>query len=199
MPDPTLDYYNKNAAAFVDRTVQTDLSCLYAPFLALLKPGAAILDLGCGSGRDSKYFLEHGYTVEAVDGSPELCKSASKYLGRPVRQLLFQDLDYMEAFDAVWANASLLHIPPNALPDILRKINDALKPDGILFASFRHGNFYGERDGRMFTDLTEQDLIQIVEHAPGFEIINTLVTQDARPDRSDVQWLNAILRRRVHP
>jgi len=197
--DSTLDYYDQNAADFIARTIDTDLSALYAPFLALLKPGASILDLGCGSGRDSKYFIEHGYTVEAVDGSCELCKIASKYIGQPVRQLLFQDLDYIGAFDAVWANASLLHVPSHALPDILRKISDALKPNGILFASFKHGNFSGERDGRMFTDLTEQDLIQIAEDASGFEIVYTLVTQDARPGRSDEKWLNAILRRRHYP
>ena len=199
MSDPTLDSYNQNAVAFVDRTVETDLTCLYAPFLALLQPGASILDLGCGSGRDSKYFLAHGYAVEAVDGSSELCKIASKYLGRPVRQLLFQDLDYAETFDAVWANASLLHVPKDALPSVLQKINDALKPGGILHASFKHGAFFGERDGRLFTDLTEQDLLKIVERASGFQIISTSVTQDGRPDRDDVQWLNAILRRRFDP
>jgi len=197
MPDLTLDYYDQNAAAFVGRTVETDLTCLYAPFLALLQPGASILDLGCGSGRDSKHFLEHGYAVEAVDGSPALCKIASAHIGRPVRQLLFQDLDDVEAFDAVWANASLLHMPKEALPGIFQKISDALKPGGIFHASFRHGSFSGERDGRLFTDLTERDLIEIVEHTPEFQIVSTSVTQDARPDRSDVQWLNTILQKRL--
>ena len=197
MPDGTLDYYNQNAAAFAGRTVETDLTCLYAPFLALLQPGASILDLGCGSGRDSKYFLDRGYAVTAVDGSSELCKIASAHIGRPVRQLLFQDLDYVEAFDAVWANACLLHVSPSALPGILQKINDALKPDGILHASFRHGSFSGERDGRLFTDLTERDLMGIIEHAPGFKIMDISVTQDARPDRGDIEWLNAILRKEI--
>ena len=91
--DITLQYYNQNAGSFVSGTVHADLTDTLNRFLSRLEPGAAILDFGCGSGRDTKYFLEHGYQVEAIDGSEELCKIASAYTGIPVRQMYFQDLD----------------------------------------------------------------------------------------------------------
>ena len=107
----TLDYYNVNADTYFEDTVRADVTSLYSHFEGLIKPGASILDLGCGSGRDSKHFLDAGFTVTAVDGSQELCKRAEMLLAVPVRNLLFQDLDYSEQFDAVWACASLLHVP----------------------------------------------------------------------------------------
>ena len=197
MSDSTLTYYNQNAAIFTASTIQADLTEQYMSLFRYLKPGAFILDLGCGSGRDSKFFLDHGYSVEAVDGSPELCKIASEYLGRPVRQLMFQDLDYAEVFDAVWACASLLHVPKDALPSILIKINKALKSCGIFYASFKYGSFSGERNGRFFTDLVEQDLKEILEHSKRFQILDITITCDVRLGRSDEKWLNSIMRKRV--
>ena len=141
MSDSTLAYYNKNADLFVASTANAEMSAQYSTFLRHLKPSASILDLGCGSGRDSKFFLDAGYYVEAVDGSSELCNIASSFIGKNVRQLMFEELDYVEMFDAVWACASLLHIPKAGLPNILHKIGNALKENGIIYASFKYGNF----------------------------------------------------------
>lgn len=79
-------------------------------FLSYLKPGARILDFGCGSGRDTKYFLEHGFEVDAIDGSERLCALAGKLTGIPVKQMLFEDLDAMDVYDGIWACASVLHL-----------------------------------------------------------------------------------------
>ena len=195
MSNPTIAYYNKNAVDFYASTIHADMSVHYLKFLGLLTPTAYILDLGCGSGRDSKYFFDKGYTVEAVDGSLELCKIASNYLGKPVRHLLFDELDYVEIFDAIWASASLLHIPKNELPNILVKISRALKMDGFLYAAFKYGDFCGERNGRIFTDLTEQALSEIIKHIECFTIIETAVTFDVRQEHSDEKWLNAIIQK----
>lgn len=119
-------------------------------FLNLLRTESYILDFGCGSGRDTKYFLEHGYQVDAVDGSMELCRIASEFTGIEVRQMLFQELQEKEKYDGIWACASILHVPKIELADILQKMCNAVKVDGVIYISFKYGNFEGEQNGRFF-------------------------------------------------
>ena len=192
--DKTLDYYNKNALNYTESTVSADMTLLYTLFLKHLNSGAHILDLGCGSGRDSKYFIDNGYIIDAVDGSHELCKIASEFLKHPVRQLLFQELDYIEIFDAVWACATLLHIPKDVLPEIFHKIYKALKSSGILYVSFKYGNFSGIRNSRLFTDLDEAGLQKIINEQE-FNILEICISNDVRHGRSGEKWLNAILQK----
>lgn len=191
--DKTLRYYDEHAAAFTDDTVTTDMSTIQEAFIRQLEPGAHILDLGCGSGRDTKFFLSKGFAVTPVDGSAEMCTIAKDNTGLEVRQLLFQNLDYIEAFDAVWACASLLHVPSNDLPHIFALIHRALKGRGLLYCSFKYGTFEGERNGRFFTDLTEDDIKKLLP--PLFSPTRIWTTSDARPGRSDEKWLNVMARR----
>ena len=134
----TIDYYNKNADDFYESTVNADMSAQYNMFEKHLYSGACILDCGCGSGRDTKYFLEQGYEVTAIDGSEELCKKASELTGIEVKNILFQDIDYENEFDGVWACASLLHVGFKDLPDILKKLCKAMKDNGVLYVSFKY-------------------------------------------------------------
>lgn len=152
----TLDYYNKNAKKFITGTISVDFGTIQNRFLDKLHPGAEILDYGCGSGRDIKYFLEQGCKVTAIDGSQELCKLASEYTGIPVKHMLFQDLDEKEVYDGIWACSSILHVPANELRDIIKKMANALRAHGIIYTSFKYGTFEGERNGRYFTDMTEE-------------------------------------------
>ena len=92
MTKTTLDFYNENATIFIEGTVNVDFTQVQDIFLEYLPDHAKILDFGCGSGRDAKYFLDHGYDVDAVDGSVELCKAASAYTGIVVKQMLFHSL-----------------------------------------------------------------------------------------------------------
>ena len=126
----TLDYYNQNAKKFITGTISVDFRIVQNRFLDKLHPGAEILDYGCGSGRDTKYFLEQGCKVTAIDGSQELCKLASEYTGIPVKHMLFQDLDEKEAYDGIWACSSILHVPANELQDIIKKMANALRAHG---------------------------------------------------------------------
>jgi SAM-dependent methyltransferase len=113
-------------------------------FLALLPPGAAILELGCGAGGDSAEMFSRGYDVTPTDGSSEMAEVASRRLGRPVKTLLFHDIDAVESYDGIWANACLLHVPRDQLAHVLSLIHRALKPGGAFYASYRSG----EGDGR---------------------------------------------------
>ena len=143
MDDATLQFYRRNAEAYAKREI-TSRHVRLTKFLALLPPGAVILELGCGAGGDSAEMLARGYDVTPTDGSPEMAAVASRRLGRPVKTLLFHELDAIEAYDGVWANACLLHVPRDQLANVLALIRRALKPGGAFYASYKSG----DGDGR---------------------------------------------------
>lgn len=190
----TIQYYDQNANDFVENTRNVDFHVIQDEFLGKLPEGAAILDLGCGSGRDTKYFLEHGYHVNAIDGSAELCALASEYTGIPVRCLLFQEWNEREAYDGIWACSSLLHLSYGELDDVLYRIENALRPQGILYMSFKHGVFEGERNGRYFLDFTEEKMDQLLKNHTGLRLLRSFHTEDVRPDRKE-EWLNLFLQK----
>lgn len=191
----TLDYYNKNAKKFISGTISVDFGIVQNRFLDKLHPGAEILDYGCGSGRDTKHFLEQGCKVTAIDGSQELCKLASEYTGIQVKHMLFQDLDEKEAYDGIWACSSILHVPANELQDIIKKMANALRAHGIIYTSFKYGTFEGERNGRYFTDMTEETFAKLIQDMAELEIEEQWITSDVRPGRGEEKWLNLILRK----
>ena len=118
----TLRYYENHADAFIAQTAKFEFTKIQDRFLELLNPGAWSLDFGCGSGRDTKYFLSKGFRVDATDGSAELCKSAGALTGIPVKQMLFSELDAVGVYDGVWACSSILHLPKNELKDVFIKM-----------------------------------------------------------------------------
>lgn len=195
MRDKTLNYYNTNAHSFVSSTLSVDFTQTQDRFLRLLPSAAAILDFGCGSGRDTKYFLDVGMRVDATDGSEELCRLASEYTGIPVRQMLFEELDAKAQYDGIWACSSILHLPKESLKDVLKKMIAALKEYGIIYTSFKYGTFEGERNGRFFTDFTEETFREFVADVDGIRIEEMWITGDVRPGRGDERWLNLILRK----
>lgn len=157
----TLDFYAREAEAYAARyEVSDDLS----RFLALIPTGGRILELGCGGGQDSEAMLAAGFDAVPTDGSPELARQAEKRLGRPVKVLLFEDIDFTGAFDGIWANACLLHAPKPALPVIFGKINKALRPGGVFYASFKtDGEEGADRFGRYYNYPDEQYLRHALE------------------------------------
>nr|WP_300838171.1 class I SAM-dependent methyltransferase [uncultured Acetatifactor sp.] len=192
----TLQYYDKNAKDFIGNTVSVDFTVTQTRFLLKLKKGSYILDFGCGSGRDTKYFLNQGYQVTATDGSVELCKLASEYTGIAVKHMMFQELDEEEVYDGIWACSSILHLPFTELKEVFHRIRTALKKDGILYTSFKYGDYEGERNGRYFTDMTEDKLSDFLKGIVGLELEEQWVTSDVRPGRGDEKWLNIILRKK---
>lgn len=190
----TLTYYNTNAHRFTSDTLDVEFSTIQDSFLAQLPAGALIMDFGCGSGRDSRYFLQKGYRVEACDGSEEMVKAATRNAGIPVKKMLFSELNEENRYDGLFACASILHVPSKDLPDIFTRMKKAVKKGGILYVSFKYGTFEGIRNGRYFTDLTEESLHAILDRVGGLEIIRTGITGDARPGREDEKWLNVLLR-----
>ena len=195
MNNKTLDYYNQNAEMFFTGTVSVDFKQTQNKFLHYLGVGNYILDFGCGSGRDTKYFLEAGMKVDAIDGSEEMCRIASEYTGIKVQQMLFQELDVHDKYDGIWACASILHLPKNDLKLVLKKMAEALKTQGIIYTSFKYGEFEGERNGRYFTDFTIETFQTFIQDIAHLQIKENWMTGDVRPGRGDERWLNLILQK----
>lgn len=181
----TLDYYARNADSFVSGTISADMAETRSRFTAHLPASALILDFGCGSGRDTKAFLDAGFRVEATDGSEALCAKAAAYTGIPVRKALFSDLDARDRYDGIWACASILHLPKDELAQVLGKIEAALKTGGTLYTSFKCGSFEGLKDGRYFTCFTPQSLEEFWRRASSLRIFDRWITRDVRPGRDE--------------
>jgi SAM-dependent methyltransferase len=192
----TLNYYNLKAVDFTTDTIDVSFTVLQETFLAYLKKTSKILDFGCGSGRDTKYFLTKGHSVDAIDGSKELCKIASEYTGIQVKQMLFNELTAIEEYDGIWACSSILHLPYEELVEVMKKMKVALKDTGIIYTSFKYGNFEGVRNGRYFIDMTEESLEKMLQDVGGLDVEDMWVTSDVRPGRGEEKWLNLFLRKK---
>jgi SAM-dependent methyltransferase len=163
-------------------------------FLEFIPEGGSILDLGCGSGRDSEYFISMGYDVTALDGSEEMCSLASVHIGKEVLHMSFSEMDFDDVFDGVWANASLLHVPKNEMENILAKIIRSLKQDGILYMTFRYGDFEGIEEERYFTNYRSRELKELVAGFEELELIDIKKYKDVRPEL-DREWIHALVRK----
>lgn len=190
----TIEYYEKNAQDFAGSTADIEFSELQDAFLSELDDGASILDFGCGSGRDSLYFMKKGYKVTALDGSAKLCRIAREKTGIPVIQMDFNAFDEQDRYDGIWACASILHLPKSKLKDVLIHMERALHSDGIIYTSFKYGDFSGMRNGRFFTDFTENSFREFISDVKELSIEKLWVTSDVRPGRQNEKWLNMILR-----
>ena len=164
--EATLRFYRENASAYAEREI-TSRRLRLGRFLALLSPGAAILELGCGAGFDTAEMLARGFDVSATDGSPEMAAEASRRLGRPVGTLLFGDLDAVGAYEGVWANACLLHVPRAELPQILQLIWRALKPGGAFYASFKTGDAEGRDTFNRYYNYPSADWLRTIYASAG--------------------------------
>jgi SAM-dependent methyltransferase len=193
--DPaTLAFYAREAAAYAARDRRPENPELTA-FLDRLAPGSHVLDLGCGGGQDALSIKNAGFAVAALDGSPELAAEAQKRLSLPVRALLFEDLADVEIFDAVWANASLLHVPKPALADTFARIRRALKPGGLFYASFKSGGAEG-RDalGRYYNHPSKDDLAAALP-APAWTIRDINESEGSGYDGVATSWLAVTAKR----
>jgi 2-polyprenyl-3-methyl-5-hydroxy-6-metoxy-1,4-benzoquinol methylase len=190
----TISYYDDQADAFIKDTLNVDMSHIMNHFLAQVPGGGTILDAGCGTGRDTKIFRELGYNVSAFDPSQRMVDFASNHAGITVRTLAFQELEDVGQYDGIWCCASLLHVPYVELSQVLLGLRRALREDGTIYMSFKHGA--GERlsQGRHFTDMTEQGLRDLLNNTGVLQPIELWTTPDARPGRSAEAWLNALVK-----
>ncbi|WP_112605406.1 class I SAM-dependent methyltransferase [Rhizobium sp. WW22] len=186
--DPTASFYTDNAAIYAARERRLPRQRLDA-FLAALPARATILELGCGSGQDAAYMLSRGFDVTPTDGSAELAKEAEKRLGRPVRVMRFEVLDATEIFDGIWAEASLLHVPRSALPDIFDRILRALKTGGIFHASFKAGEAEGHDKFGRYYNYPSAVWLEAMLSARGWKSITMTEADGGGFDGEPTRWL----------
>jgi len=193
----TIDYYNKNAQGFYNRTIHADMSAICDEFLSLIPQGSRILDAGCGSGRDSKYFIGRGFNVHAIDASVEMVKLAAMEIGQDVHNMRFLEMGFCNEFEGVWANASLLHVPFEETSAVYKLIHQSLKPDGIFYGSYKYGQGPMPTEDREFYNMDELTVIPYLSDL--FEIIKVWKTEDTRsqvspsPNRA---WLNFLAKKK---
>jgi len=190
----TIEYYNNNAKEYFDKSVAVDMSQLYKEFLKYVPSGGSILDIGCGSGRDLKYFVDHGYVAEGIEASPELNKLAIEYSGCCVHLDSIQNFKTAKKFDALWACASLLHLRQNELVDFFRNISSYLLPGGIAFISMKTGIKTGlDKLGRYFLNFDDVTLNDILHSNDRLQVIGKWKSCDSM-GRADFEWYNVILK-----
>ena len=190
MDNGTIEYYNRNASLFINETQGVSMTDIHEAFLNRIVEAGPILDLGCGSGRDSKFFLDRGYDVVSVDGSVEMCKATEALTGKTAVCATFEDYETEVKFAGIWACASLLHLDIAGLKDILCKYSLMLHSGGCFYMSFKYGDFSGERDGRFFLDMDESALSNLISGIEHLCIESMMITSDVRPGRDNEKWLN---------
>jgi SAM-dependent methyltransferase len=188
-------WYDQNAESFFARSIDTAILVQQRAFADLLPRGGRVLDAGCGSGRDAKTFREWGFEVTATEAAPKLAALARRHSGVDVQVMTFDQMDWVEAFDGIWACASLLHVPRSGLPPTLRRLTRTLVPGGVWFMSFKYGEGERAANGRRFTNLDEAGAKRLIEEAGGLELLSLQVSGDVRPERSEERWLSVFCRR----
>ena len=189
----TLDYYNKNSEEYFNSTLNVDMTNTYKAFLKLLPKGGKILDLGCGSGRDSMNFIKLGYEVIAVDGAKKLAKRASVLLGKEVIVSTFEELELKEKFHGIWACASLLHIKREDLKTVLNNLYNNLDDNGVFYMSFKYGEKeYVDDKNRYFNCFTDESIISFINENTKYNILGLYITEDKLGRVNEVKWLNLI-------
>ena len=185
------EYYTSHSTAVIDDTMNVDMTKQYDFFEKYVKKNGTILDIGFGSGRDSLYFQKNGYTVYAIDPTMDFCIRGKELGIEHVECMYVEDMKYEDLFDGIWACASLLHVESKNLVSVFNKCAIALRENGCMYASFKYGEYEGERNGRFFTDRTLETIKPIIEQA-GMHIVESSLSEDVRVDRSET-WLNLII------
>ena len=185
-------FYSEKAETFFEETLKIDLSPSYEVFLERLSSDALILDLGCGSGRDSKNFRKQGYSVESWEPNEKLACLAESYLDFAVKRASSYELTSFNKYHGIWASASLLHLDLEDFCKTLNSIKNALKTRGVFYTSFKWGSKDFCRDGRFFLVMNEERLFHCFEKIDGLSILEIRKRADHRSDRNGEYWLECI-------
>ena len=187
-----MDFYKKYAMDYINKTKNIDMSEIYDYFLKYTTTKGKILDVGFGSGRDMLYFKSIGFEVEGIDSQPEFVEEALKLELNVSCDSILDCWNDEEEYDYIWASASLVHIKKELLKQAFKYCSNMLKENGIMYCSFKYGDFEGIIDDRYYIYLTEKSIINYLNDTD-LKIIDFKVTND-KLNRYN-KWLNVILKK----
>lgn len=191
-----MNYYNKNSEDYFERTIGVDMNHILKEFCFYLKPSSFVLDAGSGSGRDTIFFKNHGYNVNAIDQSYEMSKLSTEVTGIKTENISFSELDCKEIYDGVWANASLLHVAGYEFENSIKKLFDSLKIGGVMFMSFKYGNLERvDGYGRVFNDMNYKKLSENFEGKSNISIEKIWLSLGSSSPTKDNKWINIIIKK----
>jgi len=189
MTDPaTMAFYDREAPRYTTSFGRRPSRHLEG-FLDRLTPRARVLELGCGGGRDAGRIAERGFALDATDGSAAMAAKARERTGLAVRHMRFDELDAVAEYDAVWANACLLHVPRAEIAQVLGAIRESLRPGGWHFASYKLGTGEG-RDllGRLH-NFPDERWISAAYGDAGFALEHTAIYRGEGADGTVRDWI----------
>jgi SAM-dependent methyltransferase len=191
----TIEFYDREAPRYTLSGRQAHSPFLDA-FLDRLEPGAHVLELGSGAGKDAAHILERGFTLDATDASAGMARKARERFAIDVRVMRFEELEAESAYDAVWAHASLHHEPFASLPGVLARICRALRPGGWHFANFKLGEGDARDEfGRLYNFPPRADLLAAYEDVPGWHLVETDDYRDGGLDKVLRDWIALTVRK----
>ena len=190
----TIAYYQANAPHYTLSFGQAPSRHLDT-FLDRLEPGAHVLELGCGGGRDSARIAERGFDLDATDGTPAMVKKANERFDVGARVMQFDELDAEHEYDAVWAHACLLHVARSDMPIVLAAIHRALKPGGWHFANYKLGSGEGRDPLGRLTNLPDEAWLERIYGEAGFALEATERYRGKGADGIQRDWYALTTRR----
>lgn len=188
MTDTTLNFYETNSEAYAANKATPNPRL--GAFLSQCKPEGRVLELGTGGGVDASVIIANRFTLDATDGSAQLAAIASHRIGQPVRTMLFHELDAEDAYDGVYACASLTHVPRQDLCDVIKKIYRAMTANAVVWASFKAGSEEAsDALGRSYNYLQQDELMSLWQAAAPWRKMEAEAWTGSAYDRKPTDWV----------
>jgi 2-polyprenyl-3-methyl-5-hydroxy-6-metoxy-1,4-benzoquinol methylase len=186
------NYYNRNYKTYICETESIDMSVFYGIFLKYVKPKGNILDLGAGSGRDSRFFLNKGFYVHAIDSSLAMVKHMKSFMGENVLHEAIETFEPIIKYDGIWASASLVHVKKIDIEGVILKYISYLNHKGIFYMSFKKAPSDYAKDGRYFNCYDTNALRKMLNQFQEIEILELFQSEQEKDNFIQI-WVNAII------
>lgn len=186
------DYYRQNYKDYHEKTFCVDPTSFLTPLCKKLKPGATILDVGCGSGRDLIWLKKRGFHVMGIERSEGLAELAIQNTGIKIIVADFEIYDFSQlSVDAILLVGALIHLNPSKLPNVIHSIIKALKQNGYILITLKKGmGTSHDSHGREFY-LWQHDELCIVFSDMGLNVTE-FFQQSSNLDTDEI-WLGFVL------